>query len=489
MSEQQVQTREPSLLVAALPILFLILLLGAAVILFGDDASSGPSQLALIFAAVFTAVIGLLLGQKYDELEQAMIRSISLTFKACLILLMVGSMIGAWMLAGTAPAIIYFGLGILDPSWFYPACFIICALVSVSIGSSWTTAATVGLALISIAQILGLQPEIAAGAIISGAYFGDKMSPLSDSTNLAPAMVGADLFSHIRNMLWTTIPAAVISVILFSLISSDVTDAAGTLREIKQTQTLLDDQFYLGFFAFVPLILLLVLAWSKVPALPTIVAGTVAGCVVAVVFQSDVVLQFADPAGELAVGLAYFKGIWGVMTSGFIASVGNDTLDSLLSRGGMEAMLTTVWLIISAMCFGGMMEKTGLLQRLVKAALRGVKGTGSLILVTVLTSIGLNVVAADQYIAIVLPGRMYQLEFERRGLAPESLSRTLEDAGTMTSPLVPWNTCGAFMAASLGVATFDYAPWAFLCLLTPVIAVVYGFFDIRIMRLNTAVQE
>ncbi|MEQ9463408.1 MAG: Na+/H+ antiporter NhaC [Haliea sp.] len=479
-------TEHLSLWLALLPLGCLVLMLGLAVTLFGDDASGGPSQLALIFAAAITVVIGVLRGQPYEELENAIIDSIKLAFKACLILLMVGSMIGSWMLAGTAPAVIHLGLGVLDPGWFYPATLILCACVSAAIGSSWTTAATVGIALVGVSHILGLAPEITAGAVISGAYFGDKMSPLSDSTNLAPAMVDVELFTHIRHMLWTTTPSFLIALALFTWIGWGQTESIQTIADVNTTRALIEQSFSLGLPAFFPLVLLLVLAWRKCPALPTITIGTLAGCLVAVFCQSSVTRDFGDPGGELGTTLATFRGLWLAMTDGFQASTGNAPLDQLLSRGGMSSMLNTVWLIIAAMCFGGIMEKTGLLARIVTTALKSVHGTGSLILVTVLTAIGMNIIAADQYIAIVLPGRMYQLEFKRRGLAPENLSRTLEDAGTMTSALVPWNTCGAFMAATLGVATFAYAPYAFFNLVSPLMAVAYGFLNIRIVKIVQA---
>jgi NhaC family Na+:H+ antiporter len=469
--------------VAVSPLIFLMILLAGAVFIFGDGASSGPSQISLMSAASFAIIIGISRGQSWAELEQACVDGITMVMRACLILLMIGSLIGAWMLAGTAPAIIHLGLGILDPEWFYPASMILCAMVAVSIGSSWTTAATVGLALIGIAQILGLSAEVTAGAVISGAYFGDKMSPLSDSTNLAPAMVGADLFTHIKHMFWTTTPAFIISIILFTWLGWGSDNTAHSTSAIETARLTLESNYNLGFPAFLPLILLLTMSIKKVPALPTIAAGAVAGCLIAALYQTDATIAFGGDAGLLSI----IKALWIALTDGYVASTGDASLDELLSRGGMSSMLTAVWLIISAMCFGGVMEHTGFLKRLVLTALKAVSSTGSLILTTVLTSIGMNIVAADQYISIVLPGRMYQLEFKRRGLAPENLSRTLEDAGTMTSALVPWNTCGAFMAATLGVATFDYLPYAFLNFLTPLIAVIYGYLNIKITSLEESV--
>ena len=485
MTVESNKNADMSLWIASIPVVFLMGLLGAAVILFGDSSSSGPNQISLMLAAGVGIIVGLAQGMSWNELEQALIDGIMLAMKACLILLMVGSLIGSWMLAGTAPAIIHLGLGVLGPDWFYPASMIVCALVAISIGSSWTTAATVGLALVGIAGILGLSAPITAGAVISGAYFGDKMSPLSDTTNLAPAMAGAELFTHIRHMFWTTGPSFLLALVLFSSISLSQDVPSAEPGSIEATRLLLEQSFSIGIWSFFPLALLLFLAFKKVPALPTITIGAIAGCVIAAIFQPDLARQLGTASGAaVSDNLQLFRGLWSVVVDGFQSNTGDASLDSLLSRGGMSSMLNTVWLIISAMCFGGIMEHTGILQRIATAALTRVRGTGSLIVTTVLTAIGMNVLAADQYIAIVLPGRMYRAEFKRRGLAPENLSRTVEDAGTMTSALIPWNTCGAFMAATLGVPTFAYAPFAFLNIFNPIIAVIYGVANIRITKLD-----
>lgn len=473
---------------ALLPLAFLIAVLSLSVSLFGDGSSYGPNQISLLLAAGVAGLVGLYLRIPWAEIETAMIESIMLAMKAILILLAVGALIGSWMLAGTAPTIIYFGLGILDPAWFYPASLLICALVAISIGSSWTTAGTVGLALVGIAQIMDLSPAVTAGAVISGAYFGDKMSPLSDTTNLAPAMVGADLFEHIRHMAWTTVPSLLIALILLTImgLNSDTNQASTT--DITAARLILQQNYYIGLPTILPLVLLLGLAMRKVSAFPAIAIGALAGCVVAVIWQGELLQKFGDPVGALSPWAASAKGLISVMANGFQIETGDASLDDLLSRGGMSSMLNTIWLIMCAMSFGGAMEKTGLLQRIVNALLKGVRGTGSLITTTVFTAIGMNIIAADQYMAIVLPGRMYRLEFARRGLAPVNLSRTLEDAGTMTSALVPWNTCGAFMAATLGVPTLAYLPFAFVNLLNPVFAIIYGLTNFKILPLEETLE-
>jgi len=479
--------RQPPLWLALTPVAVLVGMLGASVYLFGDASSQGPNQIALLMAAGIAQLIGMRLG--WHALQQAMIEGIGLAMNACLILLMVGMLIGVWMLCGTAPTLIYYGLGLLDPAFFYPAACLICALVSLTIGSSWTTAGTVGVALIGIAQALGLSPAISAGAVISGAYFGDKMSPLSDTTNLSPGVVGVDLFDHIRHMVWTTGPSFLIALTLFALLAPGAEVSASTPSQVTATREALSAQFELGVVPLLPLALLLGLAVRGIPAYPALAAGSLAGVVVAVLYQPESTVRFGDPVGTMGGVEAMARGVWLAMASGFELQSGNETIDRLLSRGGMAGMLTTVWLIISAMAFGASMERTGLLARIVASLLSGVRGPGSLIATTVATCVGANVIAADQYMAIVLPGRMFKLEFERRGLHPVNLSRTLEDAGTMTSALVPWNTCGAFMAATLGVPTLAYLPYAFLNLLNPAIAVIYGLLDVKIRRLDSAAPQ
>jgi NhaC family Na+:H+ antiporter len=465
--------RSPSLLQSLIPIVFLIALLAASVYLFGDGSSGGPNQIALVLSAAVAAIIGALNGYSWSTLENGIVHGISLSLGAVLILLVVGSLIGSWILAGIVPTMIYYGLSLLSPSVFFAAACVICCFVSLATGSSWTTAGTVGVALVGIAIAQDLHLGMAAGAIISGAYFGDKMSPLSDTTNLAPAMAGTDLFTHIRHMVWTTAPSIVLAILLFAAagVFLPAPQDTGSLRAIQEA---LATRFDVGWHLLIPLALVLGLVIRKVPALPALLVGALTGCVFAIAFQQDAVLTYVnEPA--LARGTALIKGAWMSLFDGYRIESGNEALDSLLSRGGMSSMLSTVWLILAAMTFGAVMETTGMLQRIAAAILGAVRGTGSLIAATLGTAIGMNVLASDQYIAIVLPGRMFRAEYARRGLHPKNLSRSLEDAGTLTSALVPWNTCGAFMAQTLGVATFAYAPFAFFNLINPLVAAIYGF--------------
>lgn len=482
MNQTQSAARAPSLRQAVIPVIALITMLAASVYLYGADSSYGANQIALLLAAGIACIIGIRNGLTWSELEDGITRGIAISLGAILILLAVGSLIATWILAGTVQTLIYYGLQIMHPAIFYPAACVICAIVGLSIGSSWTVAGTLGIALIGVASGLGLSPAIAAGAIISGAYFGDKMSPLSDTTNLAPAVAGSELFAHIRHMLWSTVPSLLIAVILFTIVgfTEHAEGQASSLDEILQV---LQANFNIAWYLLLPLVLVMYLAARKFPAFPTIMIGALVGGIFAVFAQPDAVIALADNP-ELSRSMALLSGVWLALFDGYKSITGSAVVDELLSRGGMSSMLNTVWLIICAMTFGACMERTGMLIRLVQSVLGLAKSTGSLIMTTLLTCIGSNIIAADQYIAIVLPGRLYRLEFERRKLAPVNLSRALEDAGTITSPLIPWNTCGAYMAATLGVSTFAYLPYAFFNLVNPFIAAGYAYLGWTLKRMD-----
>ena len=467
---------------ALVPILVLISLLSFSVYLFGEDASYGPNQIALIIGAVVASTIGWRNGQEWQQIEIAIISGVTIALKPILILFCVGLLIGSWILSGTVPTMIYYSLLILDPAIFYAASCLICGIIALSIGSSWTVAGTVGIALIGAAAGLGLSVEITAGAIISGAYFGDKMSPLSETTNLAPAVAGTDLFSHIAHMVWTTIPSIFIALALYVVIGLNI-DTDNSASDLAVTMQLIQDTFTINPFMLLPVIALLVMAQKRLPPIPTILAGAFSGVILALLFQQSAVLSLAGDTQNVFLGL--FKGTWQTLFDGFSLSSGNETLDDLMTRGGMSSMLNTVWLILCAMVFGAVMDHTGLLHCLVNYALSFVHSTGSLITTTILTCIGANIITSDQYISIVLPGRMYKMEFQNRNLDAKNLSRCLEDAGTMTSPLIPWNTCGAYMAGTLGVATFSYLPYCFFNLICPIIAVIYGYTNFKIAPLVT----
>ena len=471
---------EASLTDALIPIITLVILLGGSVYLFEDNSSFGPNQIALLVAMGIAAIIGLKNGYSWDDIEQGIVKGISRSLGAILILLAVGSLIGTWMLAGTVPTLIYYGLDLLNPSMFYAASCLICAIVAMSIGSSWTTAATVGVALMGVSIGMGMSEAITAGAIISGAYFGDKISPLSETTNLAPAIAGTNLFEHIQYMLWTTVPSIIITLILFVLIGlgADLPDSASGIEEM---QSLLQQEFNLGLHMLIPLLVLLTMAVKKVPAFPAVAIGALLGGIWAAVFQSEVI---ASLAGE---GVSSLRGsiivVWTALFDGVSFSTPSDTLNDLLSRGGMSSMLNTIWLIMCAMTFGAVLERIGLLKRVVSAFLKGATTAGDMITRTILTCIGTNVITADQYMAIVMPGRMYKNEFEKRGLHQLNLSRSLEDGGTLTSPLIPWNTCGVYMHGVLAINPLDYIFYTFFNLINPVLAIIYAYLGIKILRI------
>lgn len=475
----------PTLLEALAPLVFLVGLLGASVALYGEDSSYGPNQIALLLAAIVAGLLGLRRGHRWAALEAAMVRSISVTMPACLILLAVGALIGAWILSGTVPYLILLAAELLAPDWYYAAACLICALISLSIGSSWTTAGTVGIALIGAAEALGLSPVITAGAIISGAYFGDKMSPLSETTNLAAAVAETDLFAHIRTMLWTALPSLALTLILFSWLSA----APETLGDdiFAQLERALDEEYALGPLSLLPLALLLVLSALRYPPVPVIAAGTLSAVALALVTQYPAT-QSQAPAGSdgLAGALA---GAWTVLYAGFESQSSVGSVADLLTRGGMISMLNTVWLILCAMVFGGVLEATGALSRLVTALLSFVRGVASLQVTTLATGVATNVLAADQYMAVSIPGRLFQGAYEQRGVHRLNLSRNLEDGGTLTSVLVPWNTCGAYMAATLGVGTLAYLPYCFFNLTSFALAVLWALLGIGLVAPDGETQD
>ncbi len=477
--------KEPSLLDAIIPIVILVFLLTSSVILFGDNSSYGPNQIALLLAAGVAGIIGIKNGFSWREIEEGIVKGISLSLGAMLILLAVGALIGTWMLSGTVPTLIYYGLELLNPKLFYAATTLICGIVAMSIGSSWTTAATVGVALMGVSNGMGMNEAITAGAVVSGAYFGDKLSPLSETTNLAPAVAGTELFDHIRYMLWTTIPSMLLALILFAILGFSDTSAQSATR-ILEMQNLLEHEFNLGWHLLIPLVLLLTMAIKKVPAFPSVSIGALVGGIWALMFQPDVV---AKMTGEGSGFIANLTVVWTALFDGVKFETANDTINDLLSRGGMSSMLNTIWLIMCAMTFGAVLEKVGLLKRFVSLLLRGAKSAGDMVTRTILTSLGTNIITADQYISIVMPGRMYKEEFKKRGLDQLNLSRSLEDGGTITSPLIPWNTCGAYMHSVLLVNPLDYVFYAFFNLINPVLSIIYAYLGIKILRIQPPVLE
>jgi len=471
--------RPLSMTEAVIPILALVVLVGLSYFLFGDAGAKGPNQVALVLAAMIALVIGRRAGYTNDQLRDAAIASVGTGISAIFILFAVGALTGAWAMSGTLMAMVYYGLQILSPNYFYMTTALICGLVAFSIGSSWTVAATIGIGLVGIAVNMELSPAVTAGAVISGAYFGDKSSPLSDTANLAAAVGGAELYQHLHEVLWTSIPAFAITLLAFFFMGSPGDfDATEKLDSIRST-------FDVSLVHFLPLVVVVVLAALRFPPFTTIMTGALAGAVLAVATSPERVIAFAaDP--DLWEPLALLKGAWLALASGYTSTTGYETIDMLASRGGMERMLDTIWLIIVALAFGGVVEKAGVIERLIAPVLAAVKSNGGLVAATVGSTVATNVVTADQYIAIVLPGRMFKGAFQKRGLAPVVLSRSLGDSATVTSALIPWNSCGAFMAATLGVATLEYAPFAFFNVLSPLISVALAFLGIRMLQAPSA---
>ncbi|MEM1336103.1 MAG: Na+/H+ antiporter NhaC [Bacteroidota bacterium] len=477
--EQIIENKELNIWEALIPVVALVGMLAYNVYVFGDDALSGSNQFILLLGGAVAAIVGFFNKVSYKRMLAEVAENVRSTTGALLILLMVGALSGTWLVSGIIPAMIYYGLQILNPTIFLAACVIICAIISIATGSSWTTAATVGIALVGIGEALGISLGMTAGAVLSGAYFGDKMSPLSDTTNLAPAMAGGELFSHIRYMGWTTIPTVSITLIVFIIIGftlepSGVADTGAILDTISSTFTIN------GWLFLVPVAVILMIV-KKAPPLLGLLIGTLLGGLFALIFQPDIVAKIGG--GELLDFATGYKGILNAITVDTAISTPDPALNDLFSSGGMAGMLSTIWLIVCAMVFGGIMDGIGALERITKSLLRMAKTTFGLFASTVGSCLALNVTASDQYLALVVPGKMFSKAYEERGLAPENLSRTLEDSGTVTSVLVPWNTCGAYHSGVLGVAVGDYFFYAIFNWLSPFMTLLFAAFQIKIKQL------
>ena len=480
------QYTKPSLFQALIPIIFLIIALSVNVLIFKDYSLDGSNQIILILSAGVAVLVALRLGYAWEEIQRGIMKNINSAMPSILILLLIGSLAGSWLLSGIVPAMIYYGLNILNPTLFLFAACVVCSIVSIATGSSWTTAATVGIALVGIGRALGIHEGMIAGAVLSGAYFGDKMSPLSDTTNLAPAMAGTDLFTHIRYMTYTTIPSIFIALILF-LILGFVSGGSGDIDQTGTIQAAIAAKFNISGWLLLAPVVVVVLIVKKMPAIPAILMGALLGVVFALIFQPILVQdigskvyggihQGASATGAVQAFVGTMKSLYGEIA----IATGNAVVDDLLKSQGMFGMLKTVWLILAAMTFGGVMEGCGMLKRIAQGVISGIRSTGSLVASTAGTTVFFNLTASDQYLAIVVPGRMYADIYKERGLAPENLSRTLEDSGTVTSVLVPWNTCGAYHSGVLGVATVTYLPFAFFNYISPLMTILFAYLKIKI---------
>ncbi len=480
--EQLIENKNLSLIEALIPIIILVALLAFNVrYAFGDDALSGSNQFLLLIGAAIAAIIGFRNKVSYQAMMEDVSKNVKSTSSAIIILLLVGALSGTWLLSGIIPTMVYYGLQILHPTIFLPACVVICSVISIATGSSWTTSATVGIALIGIGSTLGMPIGMVAGAVISGAYFGDKLSPLSDTTNLAPAMAGTDLFTHIRYMMLTTVPTLALSLIIFVILgltqtTSGVNNNEATLLAIKETFTISPWLF------LVPVVVILLII-KKTEPLIALLIGTLLGGIFALVFQPDLVAKIG---GSTSLDfMSGYKGVMNAITVQTNFESSNEMLQELFSAKGMQGMLGTIWLILCAMVFGGVMEAIGALTKITEALLKLFHTVFGLFASTVASCLALNLTASDQYLAIVVPGKMFAKAYEDKGLAPENLSRTLEDSGTVTSVLVPWNTCGAYHSGVLGVSTLSYAPYAFFNIISPFMTLLFAAFNIKIKQLTS----
>lgn len=469
-----------SLKASLIPVILLVALLAYNVFVFGDDALSGSNQFILLIGGAIAAVVGFFHKVSYKAMLAEVSENLKSTTGALLILLMVGALSGTWLISGIIPAMIYYGLQILNPTIFLAACVIICAIISIATGSSWTTSATVGIALIGIGNALDIPMGMTAGAVLSGAYFGDKMSPLSDTTNLAPAMAGGDLFTHIRYMLYTTVPTLVVTLIVFIVIgftieTSGQADTQNILKSIAGT-------FNINGWLFLVPIGVILMILKKTPPLMALLIGTLLGAIFALIFQPDIVMGLSG-ATRLTFESAY-KGVLNAITINTKIATDNTALNDLFTSKGMSGMLSTIWLIICAMVFGGIMDGIGALARISQSLLQMAQTTFGLFASTVASCLALNVTASDQYLAIVIPGKMFSKAYKDKGLAPENLSRTLEDSGTVTSALIPWNTCGAYHSSVLGVSVTEYFVFAVFNWLSPFTTLLFAAFKIKIAQLK-----
>lgn len=472
------ENKNLSLSEALIPIIILIGLLAYNIFFVESQEWFGTYtyQIILLIGGAVALIVGLFNKTSIKQMALEVWENLQSILVPILILLLVGALAGTWKVSGVIPAMVYYGLEIINPSIFLPLTVIICCLVSLSTGSSWTTSATVGIALIGIGTAFGLHPGMVAGAVISGAYFGDKMSPLSDTTNLAPAMAGTDLYTHIRYMTITTVPTILLTLVIFSILSiSNKVTGNGDLNSINSIIDTIDADFYITPWLFVVPVGVIVLVLFRVKPLLSLSAGVILAVVFAVFYQENVLQTISESNTQSVIRAIFLE---------TEIPTDNERLERLYGSGGMSSMFWTIYLIGCAMVFGGVMDGIGALKRITSSLLKVAKSTFGLFASTVASCIGLNILASDQYLAIVIPGKMFKNAYEENGLAPENLSRTLEDSGTVTSALIPWNTCGAYHSGVLGVSVGDYFAFAFFNWLSPIMTLIIAGFSIKIRQLR-----
>ncbi|MBQ0138673.1 MAG: Na+/H+ antiporter NhaC [Kurthia sp.] len=421
----------------------------------------------LVLGTVIAAIVAMKHGFKWREVEEMMYKGIKLALPAIVIIMLVGFTIGAWVGGGVVATMIFYGLKLISPAWFLVTILFLCAIVSLAIGSSWSTMATVGVAGMGIGLSMGIPAAMIAGAVISGAYFGDKMSPLSDTTNLASGLTGTALFDHIRHMLYTTVPGLIIAVVVFGFLGRKFSDVSMQSESITTTLQVLQDTFYISPWLLIVPVAVIVMVAKKVPAIPALVIGIILGFL----------LQITVQGGSVKFALE-------TLQSGFVLASGNELVDQLFNQGGLDGMMNTVSMTIVAMTFGGILEYSGMLKSLLQVILKFAKSTGSLVTSTIAACLFTNGTCSEQYISIVVPSRMFSNAYRQRGLHSKNLSRALEDGGTLTSVFFPWNTCGVFIFATLGVSAFEYAPYAILNFVVPIISIIYAYTGFAIVKMT-----
>ena len=475
IEEQKIiDNKELNLLESLIPVVILMGLLAYNIFFVEDQEWFGAytNQYILILGGVAAAAVGFFNKVTFTTMLAEVWENWKSVFVPIMILFLVGALAGSWLVSGIIPAMVYYGLQVLSPEIFLPASVIIAAIISIATGSSWTTSATVGIALVGIGSALGIPTGMIAGAVISGAYFGDKMSPLSDTTNLAPAMAGTDLFTHIKYMTITTVPTILVTLVVFAFLSGTI-DTTGS-ADISNLLNAIDNTFYISPWLFLVPGIVIAMILLKTKPLIALGTGVVLAAVFAFIFQTDVLGNLADSKVEAIINA--------VLTDTSIET-DDAKLSELFSAGGMNGMLWTIFLIICAMIFGGVMDAIGALAKITKSLLSVATSVFGLFASTVVSCLGLNAIASDQYLAIVIPGKMFKKAYEDKGLAPENLSRTLEDSGTVTSVLIPWNTCGAYQSGVLGVDVADYFVYAIFNYLSPFTTLLFAALNIKIRQL------
>lgn len=453
-------TRKPKLWEALVPIIGMAIIIVYSMLILKVDP-----HIPIVISTILAGIMALKVGCSWKEISSGMIESVYRAVEALIIVMIVGMLIGSWVLAGSVPAMIYYGLELISPKLFLPTGCILCAIVSVSTGSAWTSGGTIGVALMGIGTGLGINPALTAGMVISGAYFGDKVSPLSDSTNVAAATAETDLYMHVKSMMYTTVPSFLIALLLYFFIGLRYDTSSIDLKNIIVIKEALSSTFLITPWLLIPPIVVLVTAIKKVPAIPSLLLATIVGSIFAIIFQKVTLVEVLD-----------------VLQNGYIGETGVEVVDKLLTRGGVNGMLWTISLIIFALCFGGILEKAKFTEVILEKVIKYVHSVGSLVATTIITGILCDFVLTDQYLANIIPGRMYYKAYDNMGLERYYLSRTLEDGGSLWSPMFPWNGCGAYQSATLGVSSFEYFPYAFLSLINPIVSIFMAYMGIAVFR-------